>query len=103
MTDALLQFLDEEARIALAELLAASGLVREELVELVEYGVLEPRGASVESWQFSGRAIVLARRAARLRDDFGLNAAGMALALTYIERIDALERRIRELECQLLA
>jgi chaperone modulatory protein CbpM len=37
-----------------------------------------------------------------LRDDFGLNPPGMALALAYLERIDELERRLRELECQLL-
>ena len=96
-----MQFLDEELRIALDELLAASGLARDEVLELVEIGVFAPSGARVESWLFSSRSILLARRAARLRDDFGLNTAGMALALTYLERIEELERRLRELECQL--
>jgi len=44
---------------------------------------------------------VQARRAARLRDDFGLDASGMALALAYLERIEELERRLREPECLL--
>jgi chaperone modulatory protein CbpM len=92
--------LEEERVIALEELLVASGLAREELVELVEFGVLEPAG---DARNFPGHALRLARRAARLRDDFGLNAPGMALALAYLERIDALERRLRGLECQLLA
>ncbi len=100
---ALFQLLDEEARVAFDELLAASGLAREELIELVEFGVFEPRGTGTQSWRFTSRTVVLARRAVRLREDFGLNAPGMALALTYLERIEALERRIRELECQLLA
>lgn len=100
---ALFQLLDEEARVAFDELLAASGLAREELIELVEFGVFEPRGAEAGSWRFTSGTVVLARRAARLREDFGLNPAGMALALTYLERIEALERRIRELECQMLA
>jgi chaperone modulatory protein CbpM len=97
----LLQFLDEASEIALEELLAASGLVHEELIELVELGVLRPCEGSERNWRFSSHTIVLGRRAARLRNDFGLNATGMALALTYLERIEGLERRLRELECQL--
>jgi chaperone modulatory protein CbpM len=37
----------------------------------------------------------------KLRDSFGLNPPGMALALTYLEKIEALEHRLRELECLL--
>jgi len=104
--DPIFQFLDETTEIALDELLAASGLARAELFELVELGVFEarpgPNRADPSAWRFSSRAIWLGRRAARLRDDFGLEPAGMALALAYLERIEALERRLRELECQLL-
>jgi chaperone modulatory protein CbpM len=108
--DAMLQFLDEATDIAMDELLAASGLAPAELLELVELGVFDPRpgpggshGAGHPAgWRFSSRAILLGRRAVRLREDFGLNVAGMALALAYLERIEALERRLRELECQLL-
>jgi chaperone modulatory protein CbpM len=90
----------EEATVALEELLAASGLAHAELLELVEFGAVEPVGGG-EAWRFSVRTVLQARRAARLRDDFGLNPPGMALALAYLERIDELERRLRELECQL--
>ena len=104
--DAILEFLDEATEVAMDELLAASGLARAELIDLIELGVFDPRpgarAADQASWRFSSRAIILGRRAARLRDDFGLNAPGMALALAYLERIEALELRLRELECQLL-
>jgi len=88
---------DREDPIALDELMAASGLAHDEVVELVEFGALtfEQRGAT---WLFHSRTLVLARRAARLRDDFGLNTPGMAVALAYLERIERLERRLRELE-----
>ena len=47
---------------------------------------------------FVSYTLIQARRAARLRDTFGLNTPGMALALTYLARIERLERRLRELE-----
>jgi chaperone modulatory protein CbpM len=86
--------------VALEELLAASGLVHEEVSELVQFGVFRCAGHAPQ-WTFHTHTVILARRAARLRDDFGLNVPGMALALTYLERIEALEGRLRELESQL--
>lgn len=103
MSDDTLQVLDEAAEIAFEELLAVSGLAREELLELVELGAFRPLGPGPGPWRFSARIVWSARRAARLRDDFDLNPSGMALALTYLERIEELERRLRELECQLLS
>jgi chaperone modulatory protein CbpM len=87
--------LDEE--IELEDLIESSGLQREEVIELVELGVLE-HSSSGTRMAFCSHTVIQARRAARLRDDFGLNTPGMALALTYLARIEALERRLRELE-----
>jgi chaperone modulatory protein CbpM len=101
VTQTLLQILDAETFIAMDELVQASGLAREEVVELVEYGVFHPEGAA-PAWRFRSQTLVVARRAARLRTDFGLDISGLAVALAYVERIEALERRIRELECALL-
>lgn len=100
MADDLLIPVDGEAPVESAELLAASGLAREELVELVEFGVFETSEGAT-GWSFHSRVVHQARRAVKLRDAFGLNPPGMALALTYLERIEALEQRLRHLECQL--
>jgi MerR-like DNA binding protein len=51
---------------------------------------------------FDPSSVTLARRARRLGVDFDLNDAGVVLALTLLSRIEALEERLRELECQLL-
>jgi chaperone modulatory protein CbpM len=96
-----LQILDAETSVALEDIVAASGLPREEVIELVEYGVFQPMGAG-HATRFAAYSIVAARRAARLRADFDLDAAAIALALAYLERIEALERRVRELECLVL-
>lgn len=95
-------FLDDEHTIELPELERRSGLAQADIVTLVELGVLLPLAEAQVPWRFSGHAIALAQRAARLSRDFDLDGAALALALTYLERIDTLETRIRELECQLL-
>ena len=90
-----------EELIVLIEFESASGLTRAEIVELVDYGVFEPRGSGPQDWTFPAEALPLARAAARLRAAFELPAASLALLIAYRERIDELERRIRELECRL--
>ncbi len=95
-------FLDDESMIDLEELERRSGLTQSDIVTLVELGVVAPLSEGEEPWRFGGRAVALAQRAARLRHDFELDSAALALALTYLERIETLETRIRELECQLL-
>ncbi|MGB5239861.1 MAG: chaperone modulator CbpM [Prochlorococcaceae cyanobacterium] len=100
MADDLLIPVDSDSLVESAELLAASGLAHDELVELVEFGLFEIR-ESATGWCFQSRAVHQARRMVKLRDSFGLNPPGMALALTYLEKIEALEHRLRQLECLL--
>lgn len=95
------QLLDASLRLALDELVELSGLARDDLTALVEFGVFQPADEEPSDWRFPAAILPRARQAARLQRDFGLDAAGLALALAYLERIDALERRVRELECAL--
>ncbi|MGD9787376.1 MAG: chaperone modulator CbpM [Sulfuricellaceae bacterium] len=92
--------LDDSRRATLSDLMRVSGLNDAELLELVEFGVFEPveEGATP---LFAAHSLILARKAGRLRRDFGANVPGLALALIYLQRIEELESRLRELECQL--
>ena len=87
--------------IIITEFESASGLTRTEIVELVEYGVFTPTGTAIDEWAFPENTLALARVAARLRADFELSPHGLALVLAYRERLQELERRLRELECRL--
>lgn len=91
-----ISFLEEGQSLTLADLMRISGLEDVEVLELVEFGVLEMRDGG-----FALGSLALARTAGRLRRDFGANPAGIALALTYLQRIEELEARLRELECLL--
>ncbi len=97
------EFLDDDLALALDELAARSGLARETIVALVEYGVFEPAGGEPARWTFSMRSVTVARRAARLAHELELDDPhALSVALALLERIDELERRLRSLGCQLL-
>lgn len=89
-------WLDAGAECSLSELAERSRLSEAELRELVEYGAIEPRDPVAVPQMFSGRAVLAARAASRLRDDFELDLHAIALALGLLERIEDLEAQLRE-------
>lgn len=90
--------LDEQCELTLGELCRACGLPAEQLLALVEEGVIEPRGRG--QWRFSAVCVHRVRRARRLERDLGLNLAGAALAVELLEEIEQLRARLHRLERQ---
>lgn len=89
-------------------LVAVSGLTRDDLLNLVEAGIIEPSNQELnifsgdpEGYFFHTNSIVIARTARRLRDDFELDAHGLALALNLKRRIDRLEAELNSLRAKL--
>lgn len=68
------------------------------IIQLVDHGVLDPVGTSVETWHFQGPNIVRAKKAHRLHHDLGINAAGVAMLLDLLEERDTLMRRLAVFE-----
>lgn len=85
-------WLNDAGTCSLEDLAQASGLSLDELRDLAECGVLDP----VEGGRYRLHCVVTVRTARRLRDDFELDRHGLALALTLMRRIDALESRLRD-------
>jgi chaperone modulatory protein CbpM len=85
--------LDEE-EISLADLTRTCRVHAEWVMELVDEGVIEPR-APAPQWRFAATTIVRVEKARRLQNDLGVNLPGVALALQLLDRIDALEARVR--------
>lgn len=90
--------LDEE-EISLGDLTRTCRVHAEWVMELVDEGVIEPRGTSegakAQQWRFSATTVVRVQKAHRLQRDLGVNLPGVALALQLLDRIDALEARLR--------
>jgi len=93
-------WIDERHELSLRELAERSGLTEAELSELADSGVIAPVDPDRAPRHFRAECIVAAKTACRLRDDFELDAPGLTVALTLIERVRDLEEQLRELRAK---
>ncbi|OQX17632.1 MAG: hypothetical protein BWK76_10110 [Desulfobulbaceae bacterium A2] len=86
--------LDESSCYTLDELCTICR-VRIELVrEMVDEGLVRPRGAEPGQWRFAGCELHRMQAALRLQRDLGVNLPGAALALDLLDEIAELRRRL---------
>jgi len=96
-------WLDATQRVSVKDLVDLSGLIEDEVCELVFAGALVPRDYKESPWTFSGDCVVTVRKASRLRDDLELDSHALALTLQLLEQVRALEAEISRLRAQLPA
>lgn len=87
--------LEEQTQLTLADLCRACAVHAERIIELVDVGVLEPRGREPSRWIFGGASLHRARAALRLQHDLEIDLAGAALALELLDEIASLRARLR--------
>ena len=92
--------LDESTVYTLSELGWASGLGADQILTMVEVGILEPLPQR-RQWCFTGTSVTRLQTALRLQRDLGVNVEGAALALDLLDELYQLRRRSRFLESQL--
>lgn len=95
------ELVDESERVTLRQLCELCGVPAEYVIELVEYGVIEPEGSTPPEWRFSGRTVSRSLRARRLERDLGLNLQGVALSLDLLEELESLRQEVEALRRQL--
>ena len=75
------------------------------IVEMIEYGIVEPVEPIEQSpesiWYFNSHALVRLQRAQRLMNGLELNLSGVALSLELMDEIDELQKYISVLKNQL--
>jgi chaperone modulatory protein CbpM len=84
--------LDESMRFTLVELCEFAKTSPEQVIEMVEEGVLEPEGSSVYTWRFDTYALKRLQIALRLQQDLDINLPGSALILDLLEEMERLRR-----------
>ncbi|HEX8543453.1 MAG TPA: chaperone modulator CbpM [Pseudomonas sp.] len=71
------------------------------VIEIVEHGILEPQGRKPDEWLFDDQALIVARRAAKLRRDLELEWEGVALALDLLKELEQVRAENRMLKQRL--
>ena len=92
------ELLEEEAEMNLAQLCQACELSEEEIVKLVDQGIIDPVGHKPSTWRFHAVSLRRVRITRNLQQDLGVNAPGAALALNLLEELEELRARLRRLE-----
>ena len=86
---------EESEEITIDELSRICRVRTEWVRELVDEGVVEPLPVHRTQWRFAATSIVRVQKADRLQRDLGVNLAGTALILDLLDKIEALEARLR--------
>ena len=92
---------EEQLEFSLPELCRAIDADTEQLLALVNEGVLQPLGeadaAAMDDWRFGGQALKRARTALRLARELDIGLAGAAVVMELLAEIDALRAEVRQL------
>ena len=91
------QLVEEETVITLEELCRNCTVKTEEIIIMVEEGILDPQGdrlepAAAAEWQFHISSVKRVKTVVHLQRDLGVNLPGAALALELLDRIAELKK-----------
>jgi len=89
------KLLEEDSEISLAQLCQACEVHAESVEAMIEEGIIAPIGGGARHWRFTRISVVRVRSVLRMQRDLHVNLAGAALALDLLERIEALNDRIK--------
>jgi chaperone modulatory protein CbpM len=83
--------LDEEEELTLMQLSRICNAPPTLVIEMVEEGILEPKGKRISSWRFTYLERDKIRTVMNLQHDLRVNIPGAALAIQLLEKIARLE------------
>ena len=89
--------LDETITWGFTEICTRCRVDSDLVYEMINEGILDPEGSSVETWRFNALAIKRILVACRLQNDLRVNLPGAALALDLLEEIEKLRFRTTQL------
>ncbi|HAJ92049.1 MAG TPA: MerR family transcriptional regulator [Gammaproteobacteria bacterium] len=87
--------IDDDKLLTLAELCRSCSVPAEAINDMIEFGIIEPRGDTAPQWRFAGGCLWRVTTVVRLQRDLEVNLAGAALALDLLEEVRELRRQLR--------
>jgi chaperone modulatory protein CbpM len=97
LNEIITSILEEDARFSLEDLCRACCLPAEQLLEMVDEGIIDPIDyqQTTTAWQFAGNSVTRVHTVIRLQQDLGVNLAGAALAVELLDEIKVLRGSLR--------
>lgn len=92
------EVLEDRAQLTLAELCQACQISVEQVIEIVDEGIIEPSGDDPNNWYFQYICVKRIRFVLHIEQDLGVNIAGAALALDLLEQLEELRTRLRRFD-----
>ncbi len=91
---------EESDSLSLMTLCHVCSLPAENIIKMVEQGVINPLepSSSYSHWQFSSSSLLRVQTALRLQRDLELNLAGAVLALELLDEIKQLRQQVAYLQ-----
>lgn len=86
---------DDASEITVIELCRVCAVEAQLVDELIAEGILEPTSGSAETTVLPYSSVRRTRTVIRMQRDLGVNLPGAAVALDLLERIHALQARVR--------
>ncbi|NOX27657.1 MAG: chaperone modulatory protein CbpM [Gammaproteobacteria bacterium] len=83
------------------ELCAITALSSDVIIEIVEHGIIEPKGTHLENWTFNTQMITVTKKACRLHKDLGIDWPGIALAINLLDELEQLRTENQQLHNRL--
>ncbi len=87
--------LDEDMRCNLGDLCRLCGVPADNILEMIDEGMLCPQGNTPKEWRFTALEIRRVQTTIRLKQDLRINLPGCALALQLLEELEELRRLYR--------
>lgn len=89
--------LDENITWGFSEICTRCRVEGDVVHEMINEGILNPEGTSLETWRFNAVAIKRILVVCRLQNDLRVNLPGAALALDLLEELEELRTRTTRL------
>lgn len=89
------ELIDESLELSINEVCHRCSVSDQLIVELVQFGVVDPGGTTPDEWRFSGHDLIRLQKAIRLHRDLDINLAGVALTIELLEELQRLRAMSR--------
>lgn len=91
----------EVRAITLEEVCRVVTITREQILLIVEEGIVEPEGGRTTGWSFTETQVLAIKKACRLHHDLNLSWDAIALIMDLLEEKAYLEREVERLTLKL--